>query len=936
MAKNPFTSIEEGVKLYNGYLNSPDSIAKLLSTKEDELGKLGKELEIGLSSDLSKDIAYEKGKNGLINNIIDSAKSIEPAYEVYEDEAAKLKTELEDDYKLIATVNTQDYSSKIDEYNVNELTQKYMLDQMSKLLNERWNEYDIEERDVNKYLSQILEVLNTKIGILDTDDIANAVSRHKNNYDFILKEYYRFQSDGTTPEISIEVKDAPSYIELNGEEAIIRYIEAIGATISSKPLSTLAKITESLPEASRRLYSLVDDMKEYLSNYELRDSKFHSIVEDYLNFLTGIKDSGITPDELLQGVSSYNKVLTNYFVSDSNLLKMLNYFNVIIRNHLYLYLYISTLIDAIVVYGTVGKDPSSSPYEIKKRKKEALVARLKDVYINDGKEQAKIVEDNQDPDKDLPVSEANPEVSTEGIVDKLKDRLRSRLGMKLSTNGRKDLIDMLRRVQNNMKAYANKRTGSITKIRDKESMAVDSDSSWYKKLDNVTPDWVNLTYGDYDPTYYDLGKDDDGSGNNYDRTARYYVIATYEPIESKVREYLRMNPNAHYSHPKLPDSSDVIPSTYKGVKIAMRTAGKAPYNGFDICVRLDNLYIDKYLETEDVSKEEYSVSKEDANSSANAVIDTATMLQPLDKDSADELRKILSSIRANFLSYIQGLGNESDVDSNNNIVLNLKDYSYVIDVNSDVSLNKSGKYLVYSATPIKENVDKLNASYMQAHDNVPEILSPTELDNDTKKAILGGLEANLDLIIEPSLIKDDPSFNLYLITPVVNVTREELDTNLKRLTPDGKEELLNIWQDIITFANRMIPNDYELLKGSIFINKIPERELNESISLADDASHAEDSKYENDYDVNFNYGKYPIIEFRVLDSEYAYTYHAKNGKYITDDVDISEYLTKMLDYVADINDFLNTKFPGVSIHQDDDKDYFVKSFSLYVDLPTEK
>ena len=371
---NGINSIKGLASLYIDFISNPDQVATLLANRNDDLNVTGKELIEALTSKLSRDIAIEKGKDAILNLMHAKIDTFKWDYIYVDEEIEYLEDTIEQSYKLVGLANQQDLFTRKAEYNANALAKEYILKKGSEVLASKISLSGDTTQSAQQFISKLVTVMN-KVGSVSISEVEEAVIRHKNNHEMLVKDFDVYIANKTIPSVTLET-DEPNEVDvLVSEKDFIPYISQ--QTFEERSfVESLDALIDAVPEASRRIYSIANDFKEYIDKVDLPKDKFVKYGDMFTDLLKFYQENAVTPEELVNSCSVYCNMLNNLIVSDNNLINVLRRYNRIITNHIVLFVYIGKLLDLILVSGLIVKDGDKNPYAAKKARKEELAKQL--------------------------------------------------------------------------------------------------------------------------------------------------------------------------------------------------------------------------------------------------------------------------------------------------------------------------------------------------------------------------------------------------------------------------------------------------------------------------------------------------------------------------------------------------------------------------------
>ena len=437
---NGINSIKGLASLYIDFISNPDQVATLLANRNDDLNVTGKELIEALTSKLSRDIAIEKGKDAILNLMHAKIDTFKWDYIYVDEEIEYLEDTIEQSYKLVGLANQQDLFTRKAEYNANALAKEYVLKKGSEVLASKISISGDTTQSAQQFISKLVTVMN-KVGSVSISEVEEAVIRHKNNHEMLVKDFDVYIANKTIPSVTLET-DEPNEVDvLVSEKDFIPYISQ--QTFEERSfVESLDALIDAVPEASRRIYSLANDFKEYIDKVDLPKDKFVKYGDMFTDLLKFYQENAVTPEELVNSCSVYCNMLNNLIVSDNNLINVLRRYNRIITNHIVLFVYIGKLLDLILVSGLIVKDGDKNPYAAKKARKEELAKQLGELNTiellkQEGKE---VPVDGTPATEDLTTIKGYTAEDIEPITEKELAETERKIGMKLPKDFREFIL----------------------------------------------------------------------------------------------------------------------------------------------------------------------------------------------------------------------------------------------------------------------------------------------------------------------------------------------------------------------------------------------------------------------------------------------------------------------------------------------------------------
>lgn len=437
---NGINSIKGLASLYIDFISNPDQVATLLANRNDDLNVTGKELIEALTSKLSRDIAIEKGKDAILNLMHAKIDTFKWDYIYVDEEIEYLEDTIEQSYKLVGLANQQDLFTRKAEYNANTLAKEYILKKGSEVLASKISLSGDTTQSAQQFISKLVTVMN-KVGSVSISEVEEAVIRHKNNHEMLVKDFDVYIANKTIPSVTLETDESNDVDMLVSEKDFIPYISQ--QTFEERSfVESLDALIDAVPEASRRIYSIANDFKEYIDKVDLPKDKFVKYGDMFTDLLKFYQENAVTPEELVNSCSVYCNMLNNLIVSDNNLINVLRRYNRIITNHIVLFVYIGKLLDLILVSGLIVKDGDKNPYAAKKARKEELAKQLGELNTiellkQEGKE---VPVDGAPATEDLSTTKGYTAEDIEPITEKELAETERKIGMKLPKDFREFIL----------------------------------------------------------------------------------------------------------------------------------------------------------------------------------------------------------------------------------------------------------------------------------------------------------------------------------------------------------------------------------------------------------------------------------------------------------------------------------------------------------------
>lgn len=437
---NGINSIKGLASLYIDFISNPDQVATLLANRNDDLNVTGKELIEALTSKLSRDIAIEKGKDAILNLMHAKIDTFKWDYIYVDEEIEYLEDTIEQSYKLVGLANQQDLFTRKAEYNANALAKEYVLKKGSEVLASKISISGDTTQSAQQFISKLVTVMN-KVGSVSISEVEEAVIRHKNNHEMLVKDFDVYIANKTIPSVTLESDESNDVDMLVSEKDFIPYISQ--QTFEERSfVESLDALIDAVPEASRRIYSIANDFKEYIDKVDLPKDKFVKYGDMFTDLLKFYQENAVTPEELVNSCSVYCNMLNNLIVSDNNLINVLRRYNRIITNHIVLFVYIGKLLDLILVSGLIVKDGDKNPYAAKKARKEELAKQLGELNTiellkQEGKE---VPVDGTPATEDLSTTKGYTAKDIEPITEKELAETERKIGMKLPKDFREFIL----------------------------------------------------------------------------------------------------------------------------------------------------------------------------------------------------------------------------------------------------------------------------------------------------------------------------------------------------------------------------------------------------------------------------------------------------------------------------------------------------------------
>ena len=437
---NGINSIKGLASLYIDFISNPDQVATLLANRNDDLNVTDKELIKALTSKLSRDIAIEKGKDAILNLMHAKIDTFKWDYIYVDEEIEYLEDTIEQSYKLVGLANQQDLFTRKAEYNANALAKEYILKKGSEVLASKISISGDTTQSAQQFISKLVTVMN-KVGSVSISEVEEAVIRHKNNHEMLVKDFDVYIANKTIPSVTLESDESNDVDMLVSEKDFIPYISQ--QTFEERSfVESLDALIDAVPEASRRIYSIANDFKEYIDKVDLPKDKFVKYGDMFTDLLKFYQENAVTPEELVNSCSVYCNMLNNLIVSDNNLINVLRRYNRIITNHIVLFVYIGKLLDLILVSGLIVKDGDKNPYAAKKARKEELAKQLGELNTiellkQEGKE---VPADGTPATEDLSTTKGYTAEDIEPITEKELAETERKIGMKLPKDFREFIL----------------------------------------------------------------------------------------------------------------------------------------------------------------------------------------------------------------------------------------------------------------------------------------------------------------------------------------------------------------------------------------------------------------------------------------------------------------------------------------------------------------
>lgn len=371
------------LKMYNEYRKNPLAIAnKIINSNIEGLSEDFKEIALGLTSDLSKNMATEIGSKKLFNYIINI---LENDKESNFDKALESASSIKETLKVCVGYIAPDFSNKKIEYNLDDLTKEYMLKQLDIIIKERSEENQVTLIKSKDFVGKLLYLFTNILGKTPLDTLSKSVLQYNNSVDILKKEFALYETNKTIPTINLITNtDIPDRNKIQTEKDTLVFLLNLNFDKSLDTLPILDKLVDTIPVTEKILFNNIEEYLNILNVFTQYEDISTYLNNKYVTILTNFRDNGVTEEELNNFIEVIQFLNNNIDSINNNFINVVSDFRTIMDNHLKLYMYTGKLIELIFVSGVVGSDKDEQAYEKKKQKKAEILSKLGELYRGTG------------------------------------------------------------------------------------------------------------------------------------------------------------------------------------------------------------------------------------------------------------------------------------------------------------------------------------------------------------------------------------------------------------------------------------------------------------------------------------------------------------------------------------------------------------------------